>query len=236
MASPERAEAEQTDEGLHCRKRPWSEPSRGDAARRGDADQAVPEGARYPAAQAALTLATEGLTPHNELTCSRLSGRWGGLDVMRSVRLLQPKEARLLGPLCAGVLGPEGPSGSSPGGSNLVMADHAGKGGDVTEMAEVLTVSDLRRAQAIVRLLEARGVQDVGLWPRDMLDTSIGILGGGPLFQPPYRFHAKARPVPTSSRSPRIWRRWRVSTSSHRLRRRRSRGLSPAMTLPHPRA
>ena len=58
-------------------------------------------------------------------------------------------------------------------------------------MAEVLTVSDLRRAQAIVRLLEARGVQDVGLWPQDMLDTSIGILGGGPLFQPPYRFHAK---------------------------------------------
>ena len=63
----------------------------------------------------------------------------------------------------------------------------------MTEMAEVLTVADHRRALAIVRLLEARNVPEVSLWPRDMLDTSIGILGGGPLpLEPPFRFRPKS--------------------------------------------
>jgi hypothetical protein len=61
-----------------------------------------------------------------------------------------------------------------------------------SEMVEVISVDDHEQALAIIELLKAKGVPDVGFWPKDVLDTSIGILGGGPMpLQPPYRFHAK---------------------------------------------
>ena len=42
---------------------------------------------------------------------------------------------------------------------------------------------------------------EVGFWPKDMLeDTSVGIVGGGPLpLEPPYRFERKGHRVPSPS-------------------------------------
>ena len=124
-----------------------------------------------------------------------------------------------------------------PGGSNLVLADHAGEGRG--------------------RDRDGRGAYRLGP-PAGSGHRSLARGTGGPGRRPLAPGHArhqhrhtrrrsplfsrrtgstpKARPVPSSSRSPRIWRRWLVGTSSRRLRRRRSRGLSPAMTLPRPRA
>jgi hypothetical protein len=65
----------------------------------------------------------------------------------------------------------------------------------VADMAEVVTVADHERAVAIVRLLKAKGVHEVGFWPKDMLDSGIGIIGGTGLpfpLMPPYRFQARA--------------------------------------------
>jgi hypothetical protein len=61
-----------------------------------------------------------------------------------------------------------------------------------SEMVEVISVDDHEQALAIMELLKAKGVPDVGFWPKDVLDTSVGTLSGGPLpLQPPYRSHAK---------------------------------------------
>jgi len=65
----------------------------------------------------------------------------------------------------------------------------------VPEMSEVVTVADHERAVAIVRLLKAMGVYEVGFWPKDVLRSDIGIIGGTGLpfpLMPPYRFRARA--------------------------------------------
>ena len=63
----------------------------------------------------------------------------------------------------------------------------------MTDMAELVTVTDARRARGTVRYLKANGFHDVALWPKDMLDSSIGILGGGPLpLELPFRLKAKS--------------------------------------------
>jgi len=62
----------------------------------------------------------------------------------------------------------------------------------VGEMVEVITVADHKRALAVIKLLKQKGVHDVGFWPRDMLGSDIGILGGGPLpLELPFRFQAR---------------------------------------------
>ena len=61
------------------------------------------------------------------------------------------------------------------------------------EMAELVTVPDARRARGTIRYLKAHGFHDVSFWPKDILDSSIGILGGGPLpLEPPFRSKAKS--------------------------------------------
>ena len=65
----------------------------------------------------------------------------------------------------------------------------------MSEMSEVVIVAGHERAVAIVRLLKAKGVHEVGFWPKDVLDSGVGIIGGTGLpypLMPPYRFPARA--------------------------------------------
>jgi hypothetical protein len=58
-------------------------------------------------------------------------------------------------------------------------------------MVEVACVDDHRRAQAIVALLKDKGLPTVGFWPKDVLHTSIGMVGHGYAFSATPRLRSK---------------------------------------------
>ena len=57
----------------------------------------------------------------------------------------------------------------------------------MTDTHDLITVSDHRRALAIIRLLEQNGVRHAEIWPEDMLSNNVGFVIGGvgrPMIRP----------------------------------------------------
>jgi predicted nuclease with RNAse H fold len=64
----------------------------------------------------------------------------------------------------------------------------------VTDVHDLITVTEHRRALAIVRLLEENGIRHVEVWPEDMLSNNVGFVISGKS-QPLIRLRPRAAPA-----------------------------------------